>query len=394
MSLQKISERNIKTFYIVESCRSLVFIIPMWIAFLQNRISTSEIAIYVSMLLLTQLLLELPTGAFADLVGKRVTIIIAYGVDAIQYLLFGFAHTFVQFIVLAAISGLAEALRSGSLEAIVYDSLKQDGKEESFRKVMANQGTRFQIGLILATLIGGYVAPYWAPLPFILSGIPLVIAALMSYRFIEPKIDLEIFTLKNYLWKIKMGSMEAFKTVRHRYMSLYYIAVGSISWMCATYFSDYVLIDLGFDTSMRGVISSGIRIINVVLIYKLLSNEKLFSFRNTIIFFPIIMVLGLLPGQWLFGVWGIPFVGIVMMSSTARWILLGKYTNAVFESKYRATAISTLSMAIGIVYVIGVTISGPIMERYGDSRLIYTLLGILSLITLPPLAYKVLKNYE
>jgi hypothetical protein len=164
--------------------------------------------------------------------------------------------------------------------------------------------------------------------------------------------------------------------------------------MCATYFNDYILVDLGFPAEQRGVIAAFLRLVNVALLYKLLTNEKLFNFRRTIIFFPILMVVGLLPGWWLEGYWGIPFVGMAMMASTARWILLGKYTNAVFDSKYRATAISTLSMAISIVYVVGITLSGPIMARWGDSRLMYSLLGILSLLTIPPLAYKALKTHR
>ena len=108
----------------------MVFMIPVWIAFLQSRISVSQIAMYVSITFLTQLVLELPTGALADMIGRRRTIAFAYLVDATHYLLFGFTWLFPQFIGLAIISGLGEALRSGSLEAIVYDSLKQDKKED------------------------------------------------------------------------------------------------------------------------------------------------------------------------------------------------------------------------------------------------------------------------
>jgi hypothetical protein len=106
------------------------------------------------------------------------------------------------------------------------------------------------------------------------------------------------------------------------------------------------------------------------------------------------MIVALTPGIFFQGMGGVPFVGMAMLLSTARWVLLGKYTNMVFESKYRATAISTLSMAIGLIYTVGVTLSGPVMERWGDTRLIYTLLGLLSLLTVPTLAYKVLKTHE
>ncbi len=392
MTRKLISTINTRVFIWAEAGRSLVFMIPVWIAFLQSRLSVTEVSIYLAVGFVTQLLLELPTGALADLIGRKFTIVLAYTADAIQYLLFAFAITFPQFLILSVISGLAEALRSGSLEAIVYDSLKQDKKEKTFTSIMAKQGLRFQIGLMVSTFLGGFLYTFWQPLPFVLTGVFLIGSGIISTFLIEPSIDSEKFGLRNYLRQIKWGAREAFHTHKHRLMSLYYIAVGAISWMCAIYFNDYILIDFGFMAEQRGIISAILRLINITLLTKLLTNEKIFNFRRTILFFPIIMLVGLLPGYWLSGYWGVPFVGIVMMSSTARWILLGKYTNAMFESKYRATAISTLSMIIGVIATVGFLISGPVMETWGDTRLIYSLLGLLSMLTVPPLAYRLLKN--
>jgi len=124
---------------------------------------------------------------------------------------------------------------------------------------------------------------------------------------------------------------------------------------------------------------------------RLIKNEKIFNHRNTFIFFPILMIMSMLPGVFLDGIWGIPTVAGVMMASTARWILLAKYTNEVYDSKYRATAISTLSMAIGLISVIVTSGSGPIMANYGGARTMFTLLGMVSAVTIIPLVTRILK---
>lgn len=392
MNLPKIAERNIQTFYWAEFGRSLVFIIPIWIAVVHERIGVEGMSLYLAMGFLTQLILELPTGALADLIGRKKTVILGHIVDALQYLGLAFATTLPQFVLLAILSGTAEALRSGSLEAIVYDSLKQDKRESEYKKIMSAQGIRFQVGLMISTVMGGFMGSYSETLPFIATGLLLLISAGGSLGFIEPVIDSEKFGLRSYLRQIKWGVIEAFKTTNHRDISLYYIAVGGISWMCATYFNDAMLIDLGFAAEQRGMIAAGLRLVNILLLYKVLTNEKIFNFRRTILFFPILMSAALLPGWWLAGVWGIPFVGMAMMSSTARWILLGKYTNAAFSSKYRATAISTLSMAIGLIYAVGVMGAGWVMARYGDTRLIYSLLGIVTVLTVPYLGLRLIRQ--
>lgn len=390
MTTKQIAPRNIKIFYWTEFWRSLVFIIPVWIAVLNERIGVAGISIYLAVGFVTQLILELPTGALADLIGRKKTVILGHIIDALQYLGMAFATTLPQFALLSVLSGTAEALRSGSLEAIVYDSLKQDKRESEYKKIMSAQGIRFQIGLMVSTALGGFMGNYWERLSFIATGLLLFISAGISIWFIEPTIDSEKFGLRNYLRQIKWGVIEAFKTKDHRDISLYYIAVGGISWMCATYFNDSMLIDLGFAAEQRGVIAAGLRLVNIILLYKVLTNEKIFNFRRTIIFFPILMSVALLPGWWLDGYWGVPFVGMAMMSSTARWILLGKYTNAAYSSKYRATAISTLSMAIGLIYAVGVLVSGVVMKHWGDTRLIYSMLGIITILTVPYFSYRLL----
>jgi len=159
-----------------------------------------------------------------------------------------------------------------------------------------------------------------------------------------------------------------------------------------TYYVDFLMIDLGFDSQRRGLILGGLRLLNILLIAKVLTNNKWFDKKRTFLFFPILLVVSLTPGLWLNSWWGIPFVAGAMLSSTARWILLSKYTNEVFDSRYRATAISTLSMAISLIYVAFTITSGPIMERFGGSRTIFTLLGLISLLTIPPLTLKLIKQ--
>ena len=155
--MKLISPRNASVFYWTEFFRSLVFIIPVWIAIMHERIGVTGMSLYLAVGFVTQLVLELPTGALAGLIGRKKTVIIGHIVDGLQYLGMAFATTLPQFALLSVLSGTAEALRSGSLEAIVYDSLKQDKRESEYKKIMSAQGIRFQIGLMVSTALGGFM---------------------------------------------------------------------------------------------------------------------------------------------------------------------------------------------------------------------------------------------
>jgi len=384
-----ISTHNVRVYLLSETFRSLYFLVPIYLIYLKQYLNISQISFLIGFQFFVQLLLELPTGAIADIFGKRITIVLSYVFDTFFFLGYLYAHSYISFLIIYALSGIGEALRSGASEAIVYDSLKQDRRENEFPLVGAKQGLYFQIGLVTATVLGGFLYQVNHIAPILLVTAAQTLAGISAFFYREPFVDSVKFSLSSYIQQIKIGSREAFKTSAHKLISTYYIAVGSISWLVMTYYVDFILIDLGFTAPVRGLISGGARIVNIFIINHFLVH---LSRRNTIILFPLLLVVSLTPGIWLQSWWSIPFITGAMMSSTARWILLGKYTNHVFDSRYRATALSTLSMAIGLIYVIFTTASGPLMINYGGSRTIFTLLGIISIFLIIPLAYKIVRS--
>lgn len=386
-----IAKRNALIFNLSQFCHSLIFTIPIWIVYYQSRISLAEISLVVAFQYITQMVFELPSGAMADLIGRRNTTFLGYFFAAIGYLLFPFADSIGHFILIVFLIGLADSFRSGAEEALLYDSFVQDGNAEGFKKAYANSNIVYSFGLIISTALGGILFGINNHLPYVFYGISLTIGAVLVAMFIEPIIDSEKFTLRNYIQQIKDGSREVFKNDYNKYLSLYYIFVGGIAWSGTLYFNEYMLVDLGFSADVRGYLSAGMRLINVFLIAKVLQNNKLFGTKGTFILFPVLMLFAYLPGYYLQGIWGLPFIQAAMIATTARWIILSPLVNEVFSSKFRATAISYLSLLIGFVYVALTAVSGLIIPLYGVKTM-YSLLGIIVAITVVPLTSKLLKT--
>ncbi len=121
---------NTGIFYVTYFFRSLSFTIPIWIVYYQGKISASEISYLVTLQYLAQMLLELPSGALADLIGRRITDLIGWIVGALSFFFFPFATKFWHFLVLALMVGLFDSFRSGSEEALLYDTYKQAKREK------------------------------------------------------------------------------------------------------------------------------------------------------------------------------------------------------------------------------------------------------------------------
>lgn len=386
-------KRNTYIFYATQFLHSLFFTVPIWIVYYRGFVSVEQISLLVTVGYLTQMVLELPSGALADLIGRRNTNMVGFIVGAAAYLLFPFATHFWQFVAFVCAGGLSDSFRSGSEEALLYDTYKENGKEEQYGKVYARGNFIYQTGLVVSAATGGVLYGINHGLPYYAYGLSLVIATVFIYFYIEPHIDTQKFGITIYVRHIIEGTKEAFRTKYTTYLSLFYIFVGGIAWSSTTYFNDYLLVGLGFRDSARGYIGAFIRILNMIIIMKVLQNKKLFTWTRTILFFPIIMVIAYLPGIFMNGWVGVPFIQGAMIATTARWIILSPVTNAAFSSRYRATAISLLSLLIGFVYVALTSISGPIISTFGIKTM-YTFLGVATFFTIIPISYKLLKEHK
>jgi MFS family permease len=393
-SPEEIYKRNIRVFYITEIARSLLFYVPIWVAYELQYITLAQLPIIEAVMLGIQLVLELPTGAFADLLGKRWTVFLGYLFFVFGGLVYVQARSFPIFLIYAFLFGFGDSLISGAKEALLYDTVKEVGKADQYAKIHSKFSMFFQIGLAVSMLIGGFLGSFSYEVAIWATVATTGISAIASLFFYEPLIDTEKFTLKRYVLQTKEGFREVLRTPYVKRISLFYILVGGVTWVCNLIFNMTILTQQGFSAIELGIILAIIRIVNSTVLFRGLHIGTIFTKKRTFIFFPIVMALCLLPGivftKWM----AVAAVAGILFCSSARWTILGKYTNEEFSSKNRATAISTLSMAIGIIYVIVAVVSGPLMNWWGNAGIMFTILGIFTMIFILPLGISLRKNHS
>lgn len=391
MNSLAISPRNIPILYSTTFFASFKLSMPIWVLYLQQYLTYTQITFLVGYQFAIQLITELPTGAFADLLGKKAAIAIAYTLEAISIFLFPFSSTFTQFLVIYTLLGLSESFSSGSEDAIYYDTLKQDNRQEEFSFISSRRTFWIQIGLMSGAVLGGLISIFHPTLPFYLEAITHLISVALILMTIEPSIDTAVFTLKNYARQIFDGAKQILKNPHIRQVSFYYIIVGGITWSIQRFFNNALLVSLGFSGAQIGLTLGMLRVVNILILMKLLKLDRIFTKTRSILFFPVVMAIALLPGILLTQQTVIPFVAAAMMAATARWIILGKYTNDEFDSKYRATAISTLNMLVNIIFVALMFASGPVIDHYGGVKTFFSIMGLITILTVLPLGINLAK---
>jgi hypothetical protein len=389
-----ISHHNERVYYATEFLAALLFHIPVWVAFELQYINLGQLAMIEAIIQGSQLVAELPTGAVADLLGKRPSILIGRAIGVLGLLLYAQGKTFPDFCFYAVITGIGESFVSGAKEALMYDSLKQDKREAQYSKIAAKGSLFIQIGLASATLVGGVLSVWGYQIAIYASAVAGVIATWIGISFHEPYIDTEKFTLRRYVGHFKVGFSELFKSAYVRDISLFYLAVGGITWAAMMIFNTALLTTIGYSTFQIGIIAGITRIFNGVILFRALHVDSLLTKRRTYLWFPILMIASFLPGVFLTKGLAILAVTGAYIASTARWVILGGYVNEHYTSKNRATAISTLSMLVSLCVVGVAFLSGPIMNAFGGVPAMYTVLGIASLVIVLPLGLRIRSRYH
>ena len=155
---------NIRLFIAFKVFFNSRFYYPVFtILFLDFGLTVAQFSILNAVWAATIVLAEVPSGALADIIGRKRLLVFATSIMIIEIGIISFipktnpSFIFFVFLINRILSGLAEAAASGADEAIAYDSLAQKGDVRQWGRVLEIL-MRFQsIGFIIAMSVGAAV---------------------------------------------------------------------------------------------------------------------------------------------------------------------------------------------------------------------------------------------
>jgi len=367
-----------------------MFIIPVWVSFQRQFLTFSQMSIIMAVRMLLSFFCELPTGAFADLFGRKKSIAIGFLISAFGLIFTGQSRSGIEIAIGLFIMGIGEAFYSGANVAFIYDTLVGLGEENKFQSIKSKSNIIAQAGIVVSSMVAGYLFNINKSLPYYAQAVCCVMTALIYFLMHEEKIK-EKFSFVNYWRQTKEGIKEIAKSAYIKQLSWFYILVGGITWSWQQYFNQIFASGIGYSEVGKGWLFAIIRIINSILIFKILGMEKYLSKKKMFLFFPLIMLFSTLPAIWGDKILGTMLLFGMTIASTMRFVVLDNYVNQEFSSRYRATALSTLNMFVRLVYVALVVLSGPVLDK-APTGTVFFLMGILCLFTVLPTGIRLAKR--
>jgi MFS family permease len=156
-------QRKIIRQYYILSCLfnagGMQVIAAIYVTFLiKNGLNLLEVNLVNMAFFLTLFICEIPTGAFADIFGRKTSFVLACALMCLSMCVYGSSHTFAGFVVAEIIAGIAATFRSGAFQAWLVDSLKHHGYDGEYHHIFGREALIRQIGGGIGAVAGSYLA--------------------------------------------------------------------------------------------------------------------------------------------------------------------------------------------------------------------------------------------
>lgn len=340
------------------------FWLGVWILYYLKFTDYAGIGLLETIMITTAIVSEVPTGAVADMVGKKRAIVLAFLLSAIGNFVMAFAPSYwvlVGSIVTMTIGG---AFYSGSMEALVYDTLKSNGKESDYEKALGKMTTMQNLGMAVAGVTGGFLYKLNESLPFLLVGIAYVIGVAMSMLLQEPEVDTEKFSWKGFVRQNKRGFRQLFISRAVGRQTVLLLIPGAIMVATENVLNDATALEYGFNSIELGFLATLLYLFGAIV-----SNwsDKLMNWwrKNT---FYILIIGGYVISMLLTPIVTLYMGGLLLVVRWGFQTIYGNFVSVAInrqtESKYRATTLSTYALLNNIPYALGATGIGILMNIF------------------------------
>jgi len=337
---------------------------PTLILFIQRlgKMSLSEIYLMEAVVVGGIILLEIPSGALADLIGRKKTVLLGQFLILISVILFAFINSPFDVWLANIFCMVGYVCRSGADSALLYDSLKEANREAEYKKIEgAAMGGRL-LAYAISSLLVGLISEINLRLPFILTIPWVLLSCLVIFCFKEP-IQTERYDFKRQmdLMKVSVLFVANHKEIKWIVSYAALIIISSKVWFF-TYNPYFELVDLklryyGFVFCLLNIIAWFFSY-NAYRIERKIGEE--FCMIGMILFIGIPIIL-------MSSVVSQIMVSMVLLQNVVRGFIvpfIGDFLNRRLDTENRATVISIKSAVIGFMSTVSLAVFGLVLKIY------------------------------
>ena len=357
-------KNNVKALYAFSLLTSISLFSAIMVPFMTDwaGITFQQILFLQSWFMLSMFLLEVPTGVIADKFGRKTSLALGAGINAISAIVYGLTPNFYVFMLGEFLFALSITLVSGADKALIYDTLKKTKETKKSTKIFSNYAIYAALGYMIAGPVGSIIAKYY-PLnyPMLLTAIPFGIACLIMFLVKEPKTKQKLDEAKQF----RMAINGVKYLIKHS--KLRSLAINNALFMLSVYYLFWIWQPTAklaqIDIIYFGFIVTGMNLTGMLFMKKIDWFQKKIGSKKALLtlsimpgFFFIIMAITKNPIIIVLSIF------LIMGARQSRRPLMSSYMQKYIQSHNRATVNSAISMSATILIIISNLFMGVLID--------------------------------
>jgi len=314
-----------------------------------------------TILSLSILVLEVPSGYIADLWGRKACLVVGSGVWIFSWLIYCTGSSFTEFAIAEILAGVAGSLISGANTALGYDTLLELGKEKQYQiwegRLVAIAG----VSEAVCGLVGAAIAGINLVYPFYLQTFCLIIYFCLALTLVEPQCH--VAKVKAQPGQLRTIISDVYQRPKLRWIILLSSVFSSASFLIVWLSQDY-LQQLNIPIQAFGwawaVFHLGMSLASMNSHHL----QRVLGIRRAILLLIVTLTASYVCLGNIRQVWGLVFVLIIYLVRGFYTPLILNVINQQISSSVRATVLSLNSLVFRIAFAIVAPLVGAIASHF------------------------------
>jgi len=342
-----------------------------------NGLSMKDIMILQAVYSVAIVILEIPSGYLADVIGRRKTLIIGAMFGTVGFATYSLSYGFIGFLVAEIILGIGQSCISGADSAMLYDSLLEKGLEKKYTRYEGRITSLGNIAEACAGILGGLLAGITLRVPYIAQSFVAFIALPAALTLVEPSRKVPLIKA-SFLEVVHIARFALLKDRPLRRNILFSAITGTgtltMAWFAQPFF-EYSSIDIAW----FGLLWTTLNLTVALTSYNAHRIEEKLGQTRSILLISLLIPLGYLALSRFHLPTGLIVLYIFYLVRGYATPVLKDYINRITASHIRATVLSVRNFIIRLLFALTGPMLGWVKDVYSLPQAL-TLAGIIFLI--------------
>ncbi len=340
---------NIFKLQLIKIAKWFSLVMPIVVLFYnENGLEQFEVMLLQGIYSVSIVVLEIPSGYFADVLGRKNTLVVGAVLGFLGFSIYTLSHGFYGFLLAEIILGIGQSLISGADSAMLYDTLAANKKQDQYLKYEGRITSIGNFAEALAGTLGGLLATFSLRTPYFFQAGVAFLAIPAALTLVEPVREKVMKKLRfaDILFIFKHTIHENKRLRNYVFISAVMgCSTLSMAWFVQPYFKV-----IGVPLALYGILWTVLNLLVGLTSLYASKIEALFGEKRILWFVMLMLTLNYVAVGLFQAYWALIFLVLFYLVRGFATPVLKDYINKNTEANIRATVLSVRNFIIRLLF--------------------------------------------